>query len=332
MEQGFKTYIKEGMQTSKKIIKASKVSRFKFYFLWISSFISYLLVLPAPIFLQANINMDKQNVEDETYHLGRIFSNTDNPKNYWSNLMAFLIKLLLFLGGFIGIAIIVAILYLVGNLLAQITSVGLISILFIIPGAIALLVYICGFRLTFAPLYYYYNDKEDLAVSKGFNGSIKTMKEHGKKTLFALDLVHLLIIVGYLAIVLVVGLGLLSSSEQAIKLIGWLIVIVGIIFFIPIGARLGIAHRVAKYKLIKDIMLDPEVALDPTLLKENLIKQGLSKDEFLMDLFEKPVAEDAKVEIKDSTNEGELEEAKEESEELEEDSKKKKKKNKKNKK
>lgn len=287
MNKGLKAYLKLGLLASKKVIKGRKVSRFKFYFLWLATLLSYIFVLPAPSFIQANIRMDKQNAEKNTYELTKIFVDTDNPKAYWTTLMAFVIKIILLISGVALIGGVAFLLFYVGSLLATVTGVVLLAYLLPVPAVIGLVVYVAGFRLMFAPLFYYLNDNSDLSITKAFNASIRTMKEQGKRTLFLLDLIHLLINGLYLGVGGFVGFYLLSQPTDSLKIIGVLVIIVLLVIYIFFASRLGIAHRVAKLLLLQDIMIDPNLAENPQLVKEKMIKQGLSKDEFLVKLFDK---------------------------------------------
>ena len=287
MNKGLKAYLKLGLQASKRVIKGRKVSRFKFYFLWLATLLSFIFVLPAPAFIQANIRMDKQNADKNTYELTRIFVDTDSPKAYWTNLMAFVIKLILFVSGLALLGLLAFLLFYVGSLLATITNIELLAYLLPVPAAIGLIVFIIGFRLMFMPLYYYLNNDSNLSITKAFNASVRTMKEQGKRTMFFLDFFHLLINGGFLGVVGFVGYTLLSQETDSLKIIGVLAVILLGVMYIFFAARLGMAHRVAKLKLLEDIMIDPNLAENPQLVKEKMIKQGLSKDEFLVKLFDK---------------------------------------------
>ena len=287
MNKGLKAYLKLGLQASKRVIKGRKVSRFKFYFLWLATLLSYILVLPAPAFIQANIRMDKQNAEKNTYELTRIFVDTDSPKAFWTNLMALVIKVVLFISGLLLLGLLAFLLYYVGSLLATITGVTLLPILLPVPVLIGLLVFIIGFRLMFMPLCYYLNNDSNLSITKAFNASVRTMKEQGKKTMFFLDFFHLLVNGLYLGVSGFIGYFFLSQNIDSLKIIGVLAIILLLVIYIFFASRLGIAHRVAKLKLLEDIMIDPNLAENPQLVKEKMIKQGLSKDEFLVKLFDK---------------------------------------------
>ena len=231
--------------------------------------------------------MDKQNADKNTYELTRIFVDTDSPKAYWTNLMAFVIKLILFVSGLALLGLLAFLLFYVGSLLATITNIELLAYLLPVPAAIGLIVFIIGFRLMFMPLYYYLNNDSNLSITKAFNASVRTMKEQGKRTMFFLDFFHLLINGGFLGVVGFVGYTLLSQETDSLKIIGVLAVILLGVMYIFFAARLGMAHRVAKLKLLEDIMIDPNLAENPQLVKEKMIKQGLSKDEFLVKLFDK---------------------------------------------
>ena len=310
MNKGLKAYLKLGMLASKKVIKGRKVSRFKFYFLWLASLLSYIFVLPAPAFIQANIRMDKQNDEKNTYELTKIFVDTDSPKAYWTNLMAFVIKVILLVSGVVLIGGIAFLLFYVGSLIANITNVIMLAYLLPVPAIIGLLVFIFGFRLMCMPLFYYLNNDSNISITKAFNASVRTMKEQGKKTMFLLDLIHLIINAGYLGITGFIGFFLLSQQTDSLKIIGVLVIVVLLVIYIFFASRLGIAHRVAKLKLLEDIMIDSNLAENPQLVKEKMIKQGLSKDEFLVKLFDKNQEEALEAEKEEKEEEEKKEEEK----------------------
>ena len=155
MNKGLKAYLKLGMQTSKRVIKERKVSRFKFYFLWFATLFSYIFGLPSPSFIQANIRMDKQNAENYTYDLTKIFVDTDSPKSFWTSLMALLIKAVLFISGVLLIGLLGFLLFYLGSLLGQVTGVPMLAYLLPVPAIIGLIIFIIGFRLVFMPLFYY---------------------------------------------------------------------------------------------------------------------------------------------------------------------------------
>ena len=297
MNKGLKTYLKLGKAGSKKIIKERKVNRFKFYFMAFASFLSCLFILPAPIFKQANISLTKQICEKNTFEISRVFKESEDPKRYWTNLMCMTIKTVFFLSGVILLGLLIFGLFYVGSLLASLTRLQIMSVLLMAPAAIGLLVFVWGFAIKFAPLYFYMNKYEDVTISKAFNSSMRTMKEQGKKTLFMLDLIKILKVaiffaVGYFAIAT-----LFSQPTNSIKIIGWIVLIVFVVMFIFGYPKVSLANRIAKYYLINDIMLEPDVVENPSLFKEKMIKQGLSKDEFLNNLFDK------KIEDKDSEEE-----------------------------
>ena len=303
MNKGLKAYLKLGMQTSKRVIKERKVSRFKFYFLWFATLFSYIFVLPSPSFIQANIRMDKQNAEMYTYDLTKIFVDTDSPKSFWTSLMALLIKTVLFISGVLLLGLLAFLLFYLGSLLGQVTGVTMLAFLLPVPAIIGLIIFIAGFRLMFMPLFYYLNNDSSLSITKAFNASVRTMREQGKRTMFLLDFIHLFINVAYLGIAGFVSYYLLGQDVDSLKIIGVLAVVLFLVIYVLFASRLGIAHRVAKLKLLEDIMIDPNLAENPQLVKEKMIKQGLSKDEFLVKLFDKNQEEALEADKEEKENE-----------------------------
>lgn len=318
MNKGLRAYVKTGLQTSKKIIKDRKVSRFKFLFLNIAAGIARLSLLPWPAFEHALIRMDKQNLEKNTYELTNVFSDTDNPKAYWTSLMTLVIRGILLISGAILIGALAFVLYYIGGMLGVVTGMQALTILLPLPAFIGLLVWLFGFTIVFTPCMYYLNNNPTLSITKVFNASVRTMKEQGKKTLFFIDFFYYAILTIYLLVAFLLSYAFLSSANDSLKIIGVLVAVIFVVIFIFIWPKLGMTNRIAKYSLMADIMLDPDEAEDTVLIKEKMIKQGLSKDEFLVNLFDnKRANEDGNIE-----NDGVvLEQPKEDSEENKESEK-----------
>jgi len=292
MNKGLKAYLKLGKQGSKKIIKERKINRFKFYFMAFASFLGCLFVFPAPIFKQANISLIKQVSEKNTFEISRVFGDSDNPKRYWTTLMCLGIRTALFLSGVILLALLTFALYYVGSLIGSLTNLGILSILLTLPAAIGLIVFVWGFIIEFTPLYYYLNKYDDITISKAFNSSMRTMKEQGKKTLFMLDLIKWFKVILFVAVGYVLVSTLFNQQTTSIKIIGWIVLIVFAVAFVLMYPRISLSNKISKYYLMNDIMLEPDVVENPSLLKEKMIRQGLSKDEFLNNLFDKKLPEE----------------------------------------
>ena len=294
MNKGLKAYLKLGREERKKILKERKVNKFKYYFMLFASFLASLFVLPAPIFKLANISLTKQIAEKNTFEMTRIFSDSENPKHYWTTLMCILIKGILLVSGIILLGLVTYFLFYIGSLIATLTQMTILSILFLVPAALGLVIFVWGFMINFSPLYYYLFKYKDITISKALNSSIRTMKEQGRKTMFFLDFYRIILIVLYVVVAYIVLSFLLAAGNQAsIMVIGYIAMVMFVVFFIFWLPKINLTNRLAKYHLMNDIMLEPDVVENPTLLKEKMVKQGLSKDEFLNNLFDKGVDEES---------------------------------------
>ena len=294
MNKGLKAYLKLGREGRKKILKERKVNKFKYFFMLFASFLSSLFVLPAPIFKLANISLTKQISENNTFEMSRIFSDAENPKHYWTTLMCMLIKGILLVSGVLLIGLVTFFLYYIGSLIAVLTNMTMMSILFMVPGVLGIVIYVWGFLINLSPMYYYLHRYKDVTISKALNSSIRTMKEQGRKTIFALDL-YRIILIGLYAVITYVVLGFLlaANNQPSIRIIGFIALVVFVVFFVFWLPKVNLTNRLAKYHLMKDIMLEPDVVENPSLLKEKMVKQGLSKDEFLNNLFDKGLEEES---------------------------------------
>ena len=244
----------------------------------------------GPIYLEStpNNHIESVFIKTDIKNEKVIFNlDTDSPKAFWTSLMALLLKIVLFVSGIVLIGLVAFLLYYFGGLLGQITGVAMLMYLLPIPALIGLLVFVFGFRLMFMPLFYYLNNDNSLSITKAFNASVRTMREQGKGTMFFIDFIHLFINGAYIGLAVFVSMFLLGQDVDAMKIIGVIAIILFLVIYILFASRLGIAHRVAKLKLLEDIMIDPNLAENPQLVKEKMIKQGLSKDEFLVKLFDK---------------------------------------------
>ena len=289
MDRGFKVYMKEGLQQAKKTIKGRKVTKYKYVFMLVASFLSKLFILPAPLFIHSRIRLANLAREKNVYEITHSFEDADNPKCYWATIVSMAFKAVLLISGLLFIGAITFGLYFVGSLFATLTGFQLLSILFAVPGAIALLVFLIAFSLNFKPVYYYLNTNNDINVGKAFGASTRSMKEQGKRTLFNINLFFYFILVLYLGVAGFVVYYLMSNPSDSIKVIAYIALIVFAIFFILFIPKLGIARDIAILALMKDIMIDPEEADDVSLVKEKMLRQGLSKDEFLVSLFDKKI-------------------------------------------
>lgn len=309
MDRGFRVYMKEGLKQAKKTFKGRKSSKFKYLFMLVASLLSKLLILPMPLFVHSNIRLAKQAAEKNVYDISHSFEDANNPKCYWSTMVAMMFKLVIILSAIILVGAIGFALFYVGTLFANITGIQALRILFTIPAIIALVVIVIGLSLYFKPLNYYLNKDSEIGIAKALGASTRTMKEQGKKTLFFINFFFYVILSLYVGITGFIFLYLARNESESIKIIANLALIIFVVIFVLFIPKYGLAKDIATLALMNDIMINPDEADDLTLVKEKMLKQGLSKDEFLVSLFDK------KLENEEGQEEAPQEEAKENVEE-----------------
>ena len=202
-------------------------------------------------------------------------------------MVAMVFKLVIILSSVILVGAIAFALFYVGTLFANITGITMLRILFPIPAVIALVVIMIGLTLYFTPLNYYLNKDSEIGIAKALGASTRTMKEQGKRTLFLINFYFYFLLVLYLGITGAIFLYLARNESESIKIIANLALIVFVIIFLLFIPRIGLVRDIAILALMNDIMINPDEADDLTLVKEKMLKQGLSKDEFLVSLFDK---------------------------------------------
>ena len=287
MDRGFRVYMKEGLKQAKKTFKGRKSSKFKYLFMLVASLLSKILILPMPLFVHSNIRLAKQAAEKSVYDISHSFEDADNPKCYWTTMVGMVFKLVIILSSIILVGAIAFALFYVGTLFANITGIAMLRVLFPVPAVIALVAIIIGFTMYFAPLNYYLNKDGAMGVAKALGASTRTMKEQGKKTLFLINLFFYFILALYVGVTGFIFLLLARNESESIKIIANLALIIFVVIFVLFIPKYGLAKDIATLALMNDIMINPDEADDLTLVKEKMLKQGLSKDEFLVSLFDK---------------------------------------------
>ena len=142
MNQGFVSYFRDANEVSKNIFK-KKINVIKYYFMALASLVSSIFIFLAPIFSLANIRVVLKS-----------FAASNTAKSYWNVLLVSVFKLILFISGILLIAVFTAILVLFGIGVSGINTraTNIVCIIFAVPGAIALLIYLFLFPFYVAPM------------------------------------------------------------------------------------------------------------------------------------------------------------------------------------
>ncbi len=254
MNQGFKTYFGEGMQTSKRTLK-KKGNLIKFYFLWIISFLGNLSIIFAPVVSLVKTRLAYRANLSEDIYVYDALRKSDSIKQNWTNFVFAFTKGLLLLAGIVLIGIIGGLAFGFGYVL---TKKGqddfMLGTLLSIPFGVIMFIYIIVFWIYFAPSKYLLNYSQDLTNSKVLYNSVNTMRNGGKWTYFMLNFVYGLLIFLYLGITSFIITMMMLNQEYIVIVFGYILLIIFVIVFLAIYPRLSLARACSLYRLYDDII------------------------------------------------------------------------------
>lgn len=322
MNRGLFTYLKESFKVSKVLFKRNKVNYFKFYLWIISSFIGKMLFISYPAFKLMDVKVATIANEKQKMDLLDAFEKSDNKDLFLKTLLGFFLKGVLLISGILIFLLIAGIMGGIAYVSSE--SVAL-TIALALPGVIFMFIYIIIFCLSFAPLGYVINKRDDLNLSKDFFVCAECMKKGGKKTLFGIDIIMLLLHVVYLGIAFLASYLCLSSSSETLYVIGYVLIFIFFAFYLFLAAKLVLSSRIAKIKLFDDIMNfdvsneekpeeeKEEVKDKKVKSKKKKIIETRSKEEILISLFNDKSLDEKEEEVVEEKEEDiELEEKPEE--------------------
>ena len=254
MNRGFKTYYKEGLLKSYKTFK-KKGNYFRYYIYWLASLLGKILPFAAPVFLLSDVRIARYAKTHEDISVSRSFEATDERESTRTMLWTSIIIGLLFISGIILIAVFAFLLLLLGSAISAEADNNLIQIIFVIPAAIVLLIYLVAFPLLMAPTSYIVDTNSKIGVSNVLFNSIDSMKRTGKWTYTLINIVSvipglLILIIGFIVFVFLLNMSDLGYIIGSILLFGFMA------GFLTVGPLFGFAGRIATVLLFEDIVLD----------------------------------------------------------------------------
>ena len=330
MNKGFKFYYKDGLRKARKEFKKKK-NFGKFYAYLFSSLIGRLILfLFMPAFSLSDYKLTMMVKDGEDISLSKTYEAMDNPKTFWTCILAGLNTALVFLGGLLLILFPTAILFGIGYLIAYIISNPNLALVLPIalasPGALALVIYLIIFPFYIAPLYYIISKVNGVNATDAMKNSFKAMKE-GKGTLFLLALVHglvLSLLLAFVGVIAYVGIMFLpqylaqasiipANRIVMVRGIGALLSLVPLVLLIRFLPVRICALGVANIELFDDILVRYNDSLQGIYYKGVKVEKVSYKNykENIVKLFEEtknyseyvePKQEDVEV-VKESTKE-----------------------------
>ena len=258
MNQGFVSYFRDANEVSKNIFK-KKINVIKYYFMALASLVSSIFIFLAPIFSLANIRVAREAKVNKNINVLKSFAASNTAKSYWNVLLVSVFKLILFLSGILLIAVFTAILVLFGIGVSGINTraTNIVCIIFAVPGAIALLIYLFLFPFYVAPMNFIIDKKPSMGISNILYNSVNSVKKTGKRTIFLINLVYYLLLLLFTLVFFLIPVVLLFINSgvyrhNAIFIAGVItlaIVLLPFLYFLP---RILFARKLAIISLYND--------------------------------------------------------------------------------
>ena len=258
MNQGFVSYFRDANEVSKNVFK-KKINVIKYYFMALASLVSSIFIFLAPIFSLANIRVAREAKVNKNINVLKSFAASNTAKSYWNVLLVSVFKLILFLSGILLIAVFTAILVLFGIGVSGINTraTNIVCIIFAVPGAIALLIYLFLFPFYVAPMNFIIDKKPSMGISNILYNSVNSVKKTGKRTIFLINLVYYLLLLLFTLVFFLIPVVLLFINSgvyrhNAIFIAGVItlaIVLLPFLYFLP---RILFARKLAIISLYND--------------------------------------------------------------------------------
>ena len=258
MNQGFVSYFRDANEVSKNVFK-KKINVIKYYFMALASLVSSIFIFLAPIFSLANIRVAREAKVNKNINVLKSFAASNTAKSYWNVLLVSVFKLILFLSGILLIAVFTAILVLFGIGVSGINTraTNIVCIIFAVPGAIALLIYLFLFPFYVAPMNFIIDKKPSMGISNILYNSVNSVKKTGKRTIFLINLVYYLLLLLFTLVFFLIPVVLFFINSgvyrhTAIFIAGVItlaIVLIPFLYFLP---RILFARKLAIISLYND--------------------------------------------------------------------------------
>lgn len=263
MNRGFGFYFGNAIKSSARTLwhKGNLLKYFAWAIMELLSLGTVVLGATVPL---ANVRQAKIAERENVIDIPQSYKVACRAQPFWTMVLAIVLEALIFLAGIILIGIASALLGAVGyavSLFVDKVAPGIIMLVFLAPGMLALLVYFIIMPMLFAPTAYVIETNPDIGAADAISICFNTMKSRGKGTLFLNYFIPALMegaILGLGGAVEYVLLLFVGLSNPVLYLA--LAVLVGILFvvaFALIVPMFTLARKISNKSLFEDIVLDP---------------------------------------------------------------------------
>lgn len=258
MNRGFAFYFKNAFKSSAATIWKSK-SILSVWAYFLSELVARVTILCSAIFDLADIRQGKIVDETGKMDIPQTLRVATKGRPVWTMVLSIIAEAFIFLGGALIIALITAVLALIGFAVTWLVQGPMyVAYLFCIPGGFLLLVYTVIMCLIFSPTPYIIETNPDLGVYETIKICFDTMKSKGKFTAFMNFFIPTLLegivvgicVGGYYLIKL-----LMPGFYMPVVLAVWCIFSLALMLLtLPM---FDLTKKVAQKNLFSDIVLDP---------------------------------------------------------------------------
>ena len=301
MNRGFKIYFKEGKKASASTLK-NKGNYIRFYTFLMVKLLSLVFIPLYSLARLAQVRLTKSVKDDNEIEFTKSLKSSDSFKNFWTIYLADGFKLLYILGNILVITLATGILYAVGFgleqfIISQMRNFNvMISVLFAIPGALVLVIYLLTLPFKYVPnAHIVDSSSEDVGASKVLYYSFNALKKTGKKTLFVSYLLELLFNLLYFVVVLVVYL--ILNEIFILELTVFVVILLALPYFY-VFPKIALTFSVARYCLYEDVVYDQLIAnkkVSGIAIKDVTTKNVATPKQMLNHIFSNEDSEETEI-------------------------------------
>lgn len=260
MNKGFAYYFKQAFKISAQTIwKNKNVIKSMVYFF--TSLLTRLTVILGAIAALADVRGAKIAKNSRTIDVPKSFTRA-SQKPMWTKTVAFVIELLMYLGGFVLLSVVCGAIFALGLVVTQFVAAKyafLISVIFAVPCLIIYLIYTIIVVAVFSPTSYVIDSNPQLSAGDVVSVCVNSMKSRGKVTVILSVFVPLLIMLAIVGVCAggfaVIALFLSARKYTLLLMLLWAIASVLIMgFTIPV---FNMTQNLSLVLLFEDIALDP---------------------------------------------------------------------------
>ena len=269
MNRGTKFYFKDGVKHSAKALFKQKRGHLSYYFFALINL--FVTIFISPIASLANVSVARNVKHEDKLDVFKAYRSGASFKNFWSMLVAKVMKFFVILAGVIIIAFCTAVCAGIGYAIAVLVGGDILTlpIIFAIPGAIVLVLFLIVSLIVLAPISYIIDTNDGIRFSDAFVVCLNSVRRSGIGTYILNILVPALIKLAYLIVSVVLMLPLLSAINigtqlptkvqpdvsywQFVAILGIILIIVQYVILAPM---FSLAAKVANISLFEDLVMD----------------------------------------------------------------------------